>query len=134
MLLALWASAAALSWWLIGDRVVVGFIGIDPAGITYRGVVVAGIAILVAAMLTFRAVRRTLRERQGRAAAADAATAALPERRQFLVNGLAGTAAVVGAAATSGLGVLHAYERWRQPMTPPPTTPAPGPSTRWAAP
>jgi len=116
VLLALWATAAVLSWRLIGDRVMVGFIGIDPAETTYRGVVVAGVAILAAAVLTFRTVRRRLRERQARAAAADVAAAALPERRQFLVNGLAGTAAVVGAAATGGLGVVHAYGRWRQPI------------------
>lgn len=116
VLLALWAIAALLSWRLIGDRVMAGFIGIDPAGTTYRGVVVAGVAILAAAVLTFRTVRRRLRERQAGAGAADVAAAALPERRQFLVNGLAGTAAVVGAAAAGGLGVVHAYGRWRQPI------------------
>ena len=116
LLVALWAVAGVLSWRLIGDRVVAFFIGIDPAGVADRGVAAAAAAILVAAVFTFRAVRGALLARRARHAASDAERAALPARRQFLVNGIAGTAAVVGAAATGGLGVVNAYRRWRQPI------------------
>lgn len=115
VLLVLWLTAAALSWRLIGDHVATRFIGIDPAGISYRGVIIAAAFILPAAVLTFRAVRRALLERRGRGLTGAERDAAL-ERRQFLVNGVAGTAAVVGAAATGGLGVVRAYERWQQPI------------------
>src|SRR5689334_7655097 len=104
VLLAVWLVAAALSWRLIGDRVMAFFVGLDPAGVSYGGVAVAVAAILIAAVLTFRAVRRALLDRQERGVAAGAA---LPDRRRFLVNGLAGTAAVIGAAATGGLGAAR---------------------------
>jgi predicted aldo/keto reductase-like oxidoreductase len=116
VLLVLWLAAVLLSWRLIGDTVAATFIGLDPAGLSYRGVAIAAVVILVAALATFLAVRRALLDRRARRAAADADAGAGLERRQFLANGVAGTAAVVGAAAAGGLGVVRAYARWQQPI------------------
>jgi predicted aldo/keto reductase-like oxidoreductase len=104
-----------LSWRLVGAHVASRFIGLDPAGITYGGVALTSAVLLPTAVLSFRALRRWLLERRLRHLAAAERAAAL-ERRQFLVNGVAGTAAVVGAVATGSLGVARAYGRWQQPI------------------
>src|SRR4051812_44525372 len=87
----LWSIAAVLSWRLIGDHVATRFIGIDPAGISYRGVIIAAAFILPAAVLTFRAIRRALLARRTRGLVDETEREAALERRQFLVNGVAGT-------------------------------------------
>ncbi len=115
VLLALWAAAAVLSWRLIGDHVASRFIGLDPAGISYGGIIVTAAVLLPTAVLTYRALRAWLLARRLRGRS-EAERVAILERRQFLVTGLAGTAAAVGAVATGGLGVVHAYKRWERPI------------------
>jgi uncharacterized protein len=114
LLLALWTVAALLSWRLIGAYVASRFIGIDPAGISFGGVILTAVVLLPTAVLTFRALRRWLMDRRLRGRS-EAERVEILERRQFLVNGVAGTAAVVGAVATGGLGVVRTLSRWQEP-------------------
>lgn len=115
VLVALWVSAGVLSWTRVADHVARRMIGIDPAGISYGGIVVTAAILLPAAILTYRALRCALIARRLRGLA-DAERAAALERRQFLATGVAGTAAVVGAVATGGIGVARTYARWRAPV------------------
>ncbi|MBX3026796.1 aldo/keto reductase [bacterium] len=115
VLLALWIGAAWLSWELVAARVTWWLIGIDPARLSYAGVALTAAVLGAAAILTYRAISRALLARRLRGLAAAERQAAL-ERRQFLARGVAGTAAIVGAAAVGGLGVARPYRRWRQPI------------------
>jgi hypothetical protein len=115
VLLALWVLAAILSWRLVAARLMAFFIGIDPARLSYGGVALTAAVLLPAAILTYRAIRRALIARRLRGLAGAERLAAL-ERRQFLASGVAGTAAVVGAVAVGGLGVVRSYARWQQPI------------------
>jgi aryl-alcohol dehydrogenase-like predicted oxidoreductase len=115
VLLALWIVAAVLSWRLVAGRVMASFIGIDPAGLSYAGVALTAAVLLPAAILTYRAIRRALIARRLRGLA-EAERLKFLERRQFLAHGVAGTAAVVGAVAVGGLGVVRSYARWQQPI------------------
>jgi aryl-alcohol dehydrogenase-like predicted oxidoreductase len=116
---ALWAVSLLLSWKFIGDHVARWFIGLDPSGLSRRGVIGVGIVILATAALTFVRLRRTLLERRARRAAArriDADATGGLDRRQLLVNGVSAGAVVLGAAATGGVGVVTAYRRWQGPI------------------
>ncbi len=114
VLLLLWVAGALLSWRLVGAHVGARLIGIDPSGLTYGGIALTAAVVLPTAILTYRAIRRALVERRLRDLAETERREAL-ERRQFLATSVAGTAAVVGAVATGGLGVATTLARWRQP-------------------
>jgi aryl-alcohol dehydrogenase-like predicted oxidoreductase len=112
LLAGLWVAALVLSWRVIGDYVVRGFIGLDPSGNPIWSVLAAAALILVTSVLTALRLRRTLLERRVRGLD-DEARAALLGRRQLLVNGISGAAAVLGAATTGGVGALRAYRSWQ---------------------
>lgn len=115
LLAVLWVASLLLSWKVVGDHVARQFIGLDPSGITYAPVVAVGALILATAVLTFVSLRRWMLDRRGRRLAGAAGDAGLG-RRQLLVNGVSAGAAVIGAAATGGVGVLTAYRRWQGPI------------------
>lgn len=114
LLVALWIVSAALSWRLVAAHVASRLIGIDPAGISWAGVVITAVVLLPTAILTYRALRSALVARRLRGLDETARTAAL-ERRQVLATGVAGTAAVVGAVAVGGLGAARTISRWKEP-------------------
>jgi hypothetical protein len=119
-LIALWITSLLLSWRVIGNYVARRFIGLDPSGIHNGPVVAVGALILVTAAWSGVRLRRRLLTRRGRRLASDARAEgdarAEVGRRQLLVNGVSGAAAVLGAAATGGLGVFTAYRRWEGPI------------------
>jgi len=115
VLAALVAACAVLSWRVIGGYVAAGFIGIDPSGNPIAPVIAVGAVIVLVWILVALRLRQALLERRARRRAAGTALAE-PGRRQLLVSGISGAAAVVGAATTGGVGVATAFRRWRGPF------------------
>ena len=109
LLVALWIVSALLSWRLIGAHVASRFIGIDPAGFRVRRPLVTARRPAADGDADLPRAPPVDGRAAGRAARREAEHVAALERRQFLVNGVAGTAAVVGAVATGGLGAARAY-------------------------
>ncbi len=115
MLGAAWLVSLALSWHVIAHHVAQRLIGLDPSRIAYWRVVAAAVFILLTAAATGIRLRRWLLARRVRGLEG-AARAAVLGRRQLLVSGVSGAAAVVGAAAVGGLGVARTYRRWQGPI------------------